>query len=346
MKARLAVGCASWADKSFVASGWYPPECRTSEDRLRYYASRFSVVEVDSSYYALPSERNARLWSDRTPADFTFHVKAFRLLTGHWTPPAVLPPDIKGALPRAQQSASRLFYKDVPRELRDELWKRFKEALRPLSASNKLGVVLFQFPSTVVPHPKVFAHIEECRERLAPYDPAIEFRNRAWFAGEQARSTFDFLRSRRLSFVAVDEPQGFDSSVPPLIEVTGPFAIIRFHGRNAETWEKKGLASSAARFNHYYAPEELSEWVEVIRDLLEAGEAAVHAIMNTNWGDQGPVNALLLAGLLGGDAPRLGPRDDDERPPGEGRPDETRPDEARADEGHPDEGRADQTRGS
>lgn len=300
MKARIAIGCASWADKSFIASGWYPAECRTSEERLRYYASLFNIVEVDSSYYALPSERNVQLWVNRTPVDFTFDVKAFRLLTGHWTEPQALPLDIRSALPAEKRDAARLFYKDVPRELRDEVWKRFNDVLHPLSESGKLGVVLFQFPPTVVPHPRVFAHIEECQEHMVPRDLAIEFRNRAWFAAAHAGATFDFLRSRRLSFVAVDEPQGFESSVPPVSEVTGPFAIIRFHGRNAETWQKKGLASSAERFNHYYTADELKVWVEAIQDLLKNSEATVHAIMNTNWGDQGPVNALLLAGLLGG----------------------------------------------
>jgi uncharacterized protein YecE (DUF72 family) len=78
----ILVGTASWTDKSLIDSGlFYPPEARTSEERLRYYASQFPVVEVDSSYYAMPSERNAALWVERTPEGFRFDIKAFRLLT-------------------------------------------------------------------------------------------------------------------------------------------------------------------------------------------------------------------------------------------------------------------------
>ena len=83
----IQIGTASWTDKSLSDSKrFYPKGCNSAEERLRFYASQFPMVEVDSSYYAMPSPRNAALWAERTPAEFRFNVKAFRIFTGHQTP--------------------------------------------------------------------------------------------------------------------------------------------------------------------------------------------------------------------------------------------------------------------
>lgn len=96
----------------------------------------------------------------------------------------------------------------------------------------------------------------------------------------------------------MDEPQGFKSSVPPVADVTGEFGIVRFHGRNRDTWEAKGLKPAAERFNYYYSKTELEGWVPKIR-VMEHNAAEVHLIMNTNYQEQGIVNARLLGDLLG-----------------------------------------------
>jgi len=81
---KILVGTASWSDKSLIDSGkFYPMDATSAEERLRYYASLFPMVEVDSSYYAIPAPQTAHLWAERTPRNFTFNVKAFRALTGH-----------------------------------------------------------------------------------------------------------------------------------------------------------------------------------------------------------------------------------------------------------------------
>src|SRR5438105_7129025 len=132
----ILVGTASWADKSLVDSGkFYPPEITSPEERLRYYASQFPLVEVDSSYYAMPVPATTQLWAERTPDDFTMNVKAFRLFTGHQTSPIVLHRDIQQALPPTDKR--HLYYRDLPAEIRDELWRRFHEALQPLVAAGK-----------------------------------------------------------------------------------------------------------------------------------------------------------------------------------------------------------------
>ena len=108
----ILVGTASWTDKSLIQCGrYYPSDVKTAEQRLRYYASEFPIVEVDSSYYAIPSEQTVRLWAERTPGDFVFDVKAFRMFTQHQTAPRVLPKYIRESLPLDKKS---LYYKDMP----------------------------------------------------------------------------------------------------------------------------------------------------------------------------------------------------------------------------------------
>ncbi len=174
----------------------------------------------------------------------------------------------------------------------------FDSALRPLHQTGKLGVIVFQFPPWFMPRRSSFRHIEECKERLSDYRLAVEFRNEYWLSEDNLEETLSFLRRNQLSYIAVDEPQGFKSSVPPLADVTGEFGIVRFHGRNRDTWEAKGLKSSAQRFDYYYSAEELEEWVPKIR-MMEENAAEVHLVMNTNNQDQGVVNARLLGDMLG-----------------------------------------------
>src|ERR1035437_1730984 len=88
------VGTCSWTEKTMIGL-WYPQGVNSAEDRLRYYSRRFDTVEVDSSFYALPSRRNSELWAERTPADFSFNVKAFGLMTGHEVDERCLPESIR-----------------------------------------------------------------------------------------------------------------------------------------------------------------------------------------------------------------------------------------------------------
>src|SRR6476620_3907645 len=170
----ILVGTASWTDKSLIQCGrYYPSDVKTAEQRLRYYASEFPIVEVDSSYYAIPSEQTVRLWAERTPGDFVFDVKAFRMFTQHQTAPRVLPKYICESLPLDKKS---LYYKDMPGELLDALWNEFRNALLPLKEAGKLGIVLFQFPPWFLANKANLAHIEQCVERMSGFRLAVEFR--------------------------------------------------------------------------------------------------------------------------------------------------------------------------
>jgi uncharacterized protein YecE (DUF72 family) len=319
----VLIGTASWTEKTLIQAGWYPPGCTSAECRLRHYAKQFPLVEVDSTYYAMPTRENAELWVARTPQDFVFDIKAFRLFTGHQTPLRVLPRDIRRewhgkhrslegsddslnesggqSQPMEGNSANRdanVFYKDIPETLLEEMWSRFVASLEPLRRSGKLGVVLFQFPPWVRPHDRVTTHLTTCRSRMAGIEMAVEFRNHLWFSGEQRPRTISLLRDLAISLVVVDEPQGFRSSVPIVPEATAPLAVVRFHGRNTATWERRGLTSSAQRFDWRYSREELLPWVPIIRRLQELADRGVHLIVNTNYETQGPENATLLEEIL------------------------------------------------
>jgi uncharacterized protein YecE (DUF72 family) len=301
----IRVGTASWTDKSLIESGeFYPPTVKTPEERLRYYAEQFPLVEVDSSYYALPTVRNAMLWGARTPDGFVFDIKAFRLFTQHQTDAAALPPDIREAL--GPVSKKYIYYKDMPPELLDELWQRFTMAIEPLRRIGKLGTVLFQFPPWFVPSPANLSHIAACAERLQGIQLAVEFRNKAWFEGKRAAWVLDFERERGLAHVVVDEPQGFSSSVPAVWEVTcRELSVFRLHGRNRDTWEKKGLASSADRFNYLYGEEELKSLADGVRQLADQA-GTVHVLFNNNFGTYAQRNAAQFQGMLDRHDSRIG----------------------------------------
>jgi len=297
MTARVRIGTCSWTDPSLIKAGtFYPPAATSAEHRLHYYASQFDVVEVDSSYYAMPSRRNATLWVERTPEDFVFDIKAFRLFTGHPTQPQALPADIRGSLPSDIAQKKHLYYRDLPAELRQHMWARFEDALLPLDSAGKLGVVLFQFPPWFHPGVAQMDHVIACKEQLARHTIAVEFRNNRWLSEQNQAATLSFLRQHSLPFVCVDEPQGFASSVPPVAEVTGTVGIVRFHGRKAETWETKN-SSPAERFDYYYDEGELAPWAQRIKECAESA-SEIHVLFNTNNGDQGVVNAKLMGRLL------------------------------------------------
>ena len=295
--AEIRVGTASWADPELVNSGlFYPREAKSPEERLRYYASQFSMVEVDSSYYAMPSSQNSQKWAERTPDDFLFNVKAFRLFTRHQTDPKLLPADIRKALPPADKK--NIYYEDVPLELRDELWRQFKIALEPLRRAGKLVAVHFQFPKWFVGNKRDFDHLEDIRERMAEYLLAIEFRARTWFDGERNADTLAMKRANGWVNVTVDEPQTGPGSIPTVWDVTSlKLAIVRMHGRNHEQWDKKGLGVSADRFNYDYTDAELATFVEPIQRIAQE-VSLVQVIMNNNREDQAVRNGATLRKML------------------------------------------------
>ena len=294
---KALIGTCSWTDPTLLESGWYPDNiAKKADERLRFYAERFNLVENDASYYALPDPKQAQLWVERTPKDFTMNFKAFATITTHPTDPKRLPKDLRASLPEEVAAKKRVYPKDLTKEIIDEIHARFWVALEPLRKAGKLGAILLQYPDWFTISWRNKAEIIRARELLPDDRLAVEFRNALWMEERNRDETLAFLRDNGLTYVAVDEPQGFPSSIPPVDAVTAPLAVVRFHGRNAENWKKPGL-TAAERFDYSYKKSELEEWLPKIKRMEEASEE-IHLLMNNCYGDKAVNNARDLSELL------------------------------------------------
>jgi uncharacterized protein YecE (DUF72 family) len=241
---------------------------------------------VDSTYYFPPTERNAQLWASRTPDDFTFNIKAFSLLTQHPTRRKALPQEV--ALPDKE----RIYPKDVDAKDLERVWDEFLSALEPLGG--KLGAFLFQFPPWFPIGRRNRDYILECAKRAAPVPIAVEFRNKTWMSDENQKDTLEFLEGHGISYVCVDMPQGFVSSIPPVVAATADLAMVRFHGRNSEEWESGEVQR---RFRYLYTDKELDEWAPRIEKLSQDAKRT-HVLMNNCYRDYAQRNATELVELL------------------------------------------------
>jgi len=288
----IRVGTASWTDRTLLESGWYPPEANSPARRLQFYAGRFSLVEVDATYYALPAEQTAASWAARTPAGFIFNVKAFSLFTQHPTRVAALPADLRPAAQKAGKDP--VYLRQLDPAVADQAWDRFLAALEPLRLAGKLGAILLQFPRWVPISRTSKNYILACAERIAPRQVCIEFRNHTWMSEDNWQETLNFLSDHDLPYVCVDMPQGYPDSIPPVLAATADLAVIRLHGRSAK-WTSKDIHE---RFGYRYSEAELAGWAPRIRSLAERA-SATDVLFNNCYRDYAQVNAQQLAGLLG-----------------------------------------------
>jgi len=300
-KEGIRIGTASWTDKSLLEPGlFYPKGVSKPAERLAFYAEHFPVVEVDATYYALPSESNSEAWAARTPSDFVFNVKAFSLMTQHSTNARGLPKDLREALPDETLDKARIYPRDLPQDAIEESWTRFFAALRPLHRENKLGAILFQFPEWFPPSLANRNYVVMCGDRVESELPgvatAIEFRNERWMSdGPRQERSFELLREHGLTYVAVDMPQGFTTSIPPVAEATAPLAMVRFHGRRKDSWGTRNI-STHDKFGYDYSADELKEREPKIEGLADQARE-VHVLMNNCYRDYAVRSAQIMAQL-------------------------------------------------
>jgi uncharacterized protein YecE (DUF72 family) len=295
--ANVKVGTCSWADNTLVKdTNWYPKRSMKAAERLAYYSAKFPVVEIDSTYYFPPTPELAQSWVDRSPTGFTFDVKAWSLLTGHPTFPHSLWEDLQPGVKEEFRDKKNLYAKHLPDEIITECWHRFRHALKPLHDGNRLGGVLLQYPEWFGPKQSNREAILDAADLLDPYPCFIEFRNAKWLAEHEADDTFTFLEENGLTFVCVDEPQGFTSSMPPTLAATSGLGMIRFHGHNDENWNRKDI-SAAERFRYLYGDEELTDWEQKLR-RFSSGLKEVHVLFNNCFQDFGVTNAAQMQELL------------------------------------------------
>lgn len=256
----IRIGISSWGD----LPGFYPSAVK-SGDRLAWYARFFSLVEVNTSYYAVLPTRNYERWADTTPADFLFDVKAF-----------------------SELSSSRLMPEAAA-------FTAFRASYQPLRDAGKMGAVLFQFSPSFTNSQRSRDHLARIAAEMEGETSVVEFRHASWLGPETAEGTLALLTNLGLAYAVADEPQIPPDTVPPLAEVTDPdLAYVRLHGRNAAGWRR----GRGERYDYDYSPAEIDEWAATVKDLGHEARA-VHVLFNNNAKGAGTRNAIALAGLLG-----------------------------------------------
>ena len=292
------IGTASWSHPALIDCGrFYPAENMGAEERLRFYAKQFPMVEVDSGFYAITAPSVSRQWAERTPEGFVMNVKAFRLFTGHQTSPQALHADVRHALPATLRDKSIIYYRDVPAELLDVLWQRFVDSVRPLRDAGRLGLVHFQYAPWLIRNRAGRAHIEHCVERMRGHAVSVEFRNFSWFDPPHVRDTLAFERELGVVHTIVDAPQGFTNSVPAIWETTDDTqALVRMHGRNAQSWNQRSDTSSG-RFNYEYDDAELEGLAGQIA-RIDRPALRLQVVMNNNAEDFAQANGKRLMETL------------------------------------------------
>ena len=303
MASAVRIGTCSWADET-LSKIWYPKGLPAGE-RLAWYAEHYSTVEVDSTFYRVPDRTMVQRWADRTPDDFVMHIKAFGVMTRHPVRIEQVPPHLRDGMPVDERGR----VDRPPPELRAELFGEFWRALEPLRETGKLGGILFQLPPYLEWKPAVLDYLEWAQPMMRGDRMLVEFRNRSFFEEGVRDEMLRFLEERGMSYVAVDAPRLAAKNVPlTVIAATSPLAYVRFHGRNAATWNVRG-GSAAKRFDYTYPEDELREWVEPLRELSSQANETYAFFNNNNQTDgvaQAPAGANLLMKLLEDDGVAVG----------------------------------------
>jgi uncharacterized protein YecE (DUF72 family) len=273
------VGTASWTDPGFLRD-WYPSKLPAKE-RLAWYAEHFNLVEVNSSFYAIPSQRTVANWVKQTPPEFVFDVKLHRLLSRHSTQLAMLPRDLRSM---AHVTKKRV---ELTTELETALAERFLEETAPLREAGKLGALLLQLSPSFSPKKNRLKELDHLLELLRGEKVAIELRNRNWLMGEELETTAAFFKKRKIAFVNVDGPEGDHFMIMPHVDLvtTAQLAYLRAHGRNREGYVRG--RSVEERFDYDYSDEELEEIAARAAEFATIARET-HIIYNNNKSSYAP----------------------------------------------------------
>ncbi len=291
-ESKILVGTASWSDPGFVEH-WYPKKMPAGA-RLAWYAQHFEMVEVNSTFYSVPDPRLAERWIQSTPDDFVFDVKLHQLLSRHSTNLKLLPP----ALQKKAETDAKGKVKLTP-AIERAMIEEFLRPVEILRGHGKLGALLLQLSPGFSPRRHQLSELDDLLGALAPYQVAIELRNRNWVEGANLEATLDFFREQSATLVSVDAPaeKHFTIMPPNLDAITNPeLAYLRLHGRDAQAYTTGKTV--AARFNYDYTDAEINEVADRAKTL--ANEAKdVHVIFNNNALDYAPHAAARMRKALG-----------------------------------------------
>jgi uncharacterized protein YecE (DUF72 family) len=255
------VGVAGWSYPDWEGIV-YPKVPRF--DALSYLASFFDTIEINSSFYRIPTARTTASWVRRARVnpEFRFTLKLFRGFTH-------------------ERAATE----------NDE--RAFSDALRPLTEAGLLGAVLLQFPWSFKNEPADRDYLWSVLERFSRYPLVVEVRHASWNQPE----FYSFLEERGVGFCNIDQPL-IGRSLGPSKRATSPVGYIRLHGRNYRDWFRED-AGRDARYDYLYSEEELDPWVEKISEVSGTA-SSTYVITNNHFRGQAVVNALQIRSRLEG----------------------------------------------
>ena len=283
---RIRVGTSGWSyptGKGTWNGIFYPapgrrPRGRGKFDELRFYAEHFDTVEVNSSFYRIPTAATAASWARRTPPRFEFSLKLFQKFTH----------------PEMFEKATGADPFDLDQKDVDE----FRAAIEPLANAGKLGALLAQFPVSFKNEPDARGYLEWLLERFADYDVAVELRHRSW--SDDPRDTLRLLAEHGAALTQIDEPKFRVSIRQDLLPNVKTFYYLRLHGRNAQNWWRHD--KSEDRYNYLYSARELEPFAAAAREAArEVKKAYVYA--NNHFSAKSVTNAAILKYQLGQDVP-------------------------------------------
>jgi len=253
----IAIGTSGYSYNEWVGP-FYPPNTR-QKDFLPIYASQFSALELNFSYYAMPSADQLRKMYESAPSLF-YSIKAHQSLT----------------------------HKVDSGKWKDEA-KSYLGAIEPLLEAQRLEAILFQFPYSFHYEADNRRHLANLLDQFAGIPSAVEFRNTEW----NNNRVIEELRKRKVAYVSTDLPD--IKGLPSVLDVnTADFAYFRLHGRNEESWWG---SDSRSRYDYLYSDKELENAAERIkRIVLKAGKILVY--FNNHARAQAVKNAVTLKKLL------------------------------------------------
>lgn len=256
----LYIGCTGFDEHTILSE-----KTKTS---LYDYARYFPIVELDTSFYFIPTEQAIAKWLNETPSRFRFIFKVPAIFTTH---------------------------KEITEDLSLEIEaQRLLERLAPLEQAGRLYCLLAQFPPQFTCTTENVLYLETLRRLFKGQRIAIEFRHRSWYEEAHRQTMYRFMYSHQFSLVAADEPKKLPTTIPFDETVTNPeFVLCRLHGRNDAGWIHTGKEARKYRTLYRYSASELATLAGSIKTMHHtAKEVAV--VFNNNSGGDAAENALQL----------------------------------------------------
>jgi uncharacterized protein YecE (DUF72 family) len=276
-----------------------PPAIRigvqVAPDDVANRSTQLRVLEADAGMEVL-TDRVVAPWVDRTAEGFVVDVRAHRLFTQHAVPIESLWAEVRDALSPSVRAHRQVYADDLPARALDHALDRFLGALEPVREFGKLGAVVFPFPSYFLPSTRAHDYLAWLRGRAGDVPLAVELRNREWVDSRHREATLKFFEEHRLTYVCVDVPLGFPSSLPPLAVATTELAMVRLHGHNNDAWERN-VDSGDDRMPYDYRRGDLEPWAPRLSKLAGAARS-VHVVFTTGSADAATRDARLLVRVL------------------------------------------------